>query len=298
MTFAPDVFRQMLFAAREEAGSPLTIEQMRRNMEALGTTMPIVDGVTSERIELGGVSGIKLTPDHVLPHRHLLYFHGGGYAIGSVETHRGFVSYLASKMNAVAWSMDYRLAPEAPYPAAIDDCFAAYDALVKSGVAANEIIMMGDSAGGGAALATALKAKDNGLAVPAALILLSPWTDLTLSGKTHGTSVDRDPIVSPEAIKMMTDAYLDGAEPSHRYISPGLADLSGLPPMLIQAGSHEMLLSDSIMLAENAGIANVDATLEIWSDMVHVFQVHYPHINEARKAVEQIAHWSASRLPS
>ncbi len=298
MTIAPEVFRKMLFAAREEAGSSLTIEQMRTNMEELGATMPIAAGVTKERIELGGVSGLKFTPSHGMTNRHLLYFHGGGYAIGSAETHQGFVSYLASKINAVAWSMDYRLAPEAPYPAAIDDCFAAYDALVESGVAANEIIMMGDSAGGGAALATALKAKDNGLAVPAALILLSPWTDLTLSGKTHGTSVDRDPIVSPEAIKMMTDAYLDGADPGHRYISPGLTDLSGLPPMIIQAGSHEMLLSDSILLAENAGIANVDATLEIWSDMVHVFQVHYLHINEARKAVDQILHWSASRLSS
>ncbi|MCL4156415.1 UNVERIFIED_CONTAM: hypothetical protein GTU68_029594 [Idotea baltica] len=206
------------------------------------------------------------------------------------------VSYIADAMQAKTWSMDYRMAPEHPFPAAIDDGVASYAALLDTGLSPDKVIIAGDSAGGGTTVATALKARDQGLPMPAGLVLLSPWVNLENSGWSHEARATRDPMVTKQSIDHMAALYLGDASAREPHASPVFADLSGLPPMLIQVGPDEVLLSDSIMLAERAGAANVNVTLEIWPDMFHVFQAMYPFLTPARDAIARIGEWGGKRL--
>ncbi|MEO0983229.1 MAG: alpha/beta hydrolase [Pseudomonadota bacterium] len=290
-----DVVVQLLKASQEAANPDPTIEEQRAGMEAMSENMPTAEGVTISETELDGVAGLKLTPADAKPGRALLYFHGGGYVLGSPATHRGLVSQVAAAMQAEAWSMDYRLAPEAPFPAAIEDGVAAYRGLLDSGIAPESIIISGDSAGGGTTVATALKARDDGLPMPAGLIPLSPWVNLENTGWSYGEKAELDPMITKQSIDKMAETYLNGGDAKQPYASPVHADLAGLPPMLIQVGPNEVLLSDSITLAERAGAAHVPVTLEIWPRMIHVFQAFYPFLSDARAAIARMGAWAETR---
>lgn len=290
-----ELVREMLTAARSSTSEERSIEEMREGMVASTAPMRPSETVALGAADLGGVRAQTLTPETVADDRTLLYFHGGGYVIGAPETHTGLVSYIAEAMAATCWSMDYRMAPEDPFPAAIEDGVAAYAALLETGVSPDKIIIAGDSAGGGTSVGTALKARDDGLPMPAGLALLSPWVNLACDGWSYTAKAEADPMITDAGINRMAKLYLDGADAAHPYASPIHADLSGLPPMLIQVGPDEMLMSDSITLAERAGAANVAVTLEIWPQMFHVFQAFYPFMADSRKAIAGIGAWGAEQ---
>lgn len=281
----------MLKAGQDARPENPTIEEMRSSYDAISSAMPVARGVEIEAAALGGVIGLKMTPGDAVAGRTLLYFHGGGYVIGSPETHKSMVSELAAAMKAVTYSMDYRMAPEAPFPAAVDDGLACYKALLDAGVAPDQIIISGDSAGGGLTMATAISIRDAGLPLPAGLVPISPWVNLANDGPAYKTKAEADPMVQKEGIDGMAALYLNGTDAKDPLASPLGADLSGLPPMLIQVGSEEVLLSDATMLAARAGAAQVAVTLEVWPGMFHVFQFFHPMLTDARSAIAGIGRW-------
>jgi len=265
--------------------------EMRAGYEMMAASMPIAAGVSVEDVALGAVQGLKFTPEGAVEGRTLLYFHGGGYIIGSPLSHRGMVSEIAKAMKATAYSMDYRIAPEAPFPAAVEDGVACYKALLELGVDPAQLVISGDSAGGGLTLATAISLRDSDVPMPAGLLPISPWANLANEGPTYRTKADTDPMVGRPMIDLMAATYLNGAEATTDLASPLGADLSSLPPMLIQVGSEEVLLSDSTMLAARAGAAKTPVTLEVWPDMIHVFHFFYPMLTDARAAIARMGRW-------
>ncbi|MDX1635119.1 MAG: alpha/beta hydrolase [Marinobacter sp.] len=212
----------------------------------------------------------------------VLYFHGGGYVLGSAATHRGLTGHLAKASGATLIVPDYRLAPEHPYPAAVEDAMAVYQALLNNGIAPGRIALAGDSAGGGLSLALAMRLRDEGQPMPASLTLFSPWTDLTNS---QLTAPDCEPVLTHGWIDKAARLYVDGESATTPLISPVYGDLTGLPPMLIQVGSQEILLNDAQRLADRALNQGVDTTLEIYNSLWHVFQVHAGQLHRATDAV-------------
>jgi acetyl esterase/lipase len=225
----------------------------------------------------------------------LLYLHGGGYCIGSINTHRGMAARLAQACRARALNLDYRLAPEHPHPAAVDDAVAAYRWLLDRGVAPAQIVLGGDSAGGGLVMATLLALRDAGHPLPVAGFCLSPWVDLECSGETMTTKADVDPMVGKDGLTEMAAAYAGDHELRHPLVSPLHADLSGLPPLLIQVGTAETLLDDAVRLADRARNAGMDVRLEAWDDLVHVFQAFAPMVPEAVEAIDGIGRFVRER---
>jgi acetyl esterase/lipase len=223
------------------------------------------------------------------PLRTLLYLHGGGYYFCSPKSHRSLVFPLAVHTGARTFSLDYRLAPEHPFPAALDDALAAYRQLVKDGTPPESIVVAGDSAGGGLALALLVALRDAGDALPAAGLLFSPWTDLAATGATLISNDGLDPMFRGAAIARAARFYLGATSPTHPYASPLYADLTGLPPLLIQVGSTEVLLDDARRVAERARAVQVEVDFEIWPKMPHVWQLFVPFIPEGRAALERAA---------
>ena len=218
----------------------------------------------------------------------LLYLHGGGYVIGSPRSHRHLAAALAGASGAATLLPDYRLAPEHPFPAAVEDAVAAYRWLLARGIPANGIVIGGDSAGGGLTVATLLALRDRGLPGPAGGVCISPWVDLTCSGASYTSRAASDPIVTQTGVAEMARAYVGTGDPRLPLASPLFADLTGLPPLLVHVGSDEVLLDDAVGLAERARAAGVAATLEIWPDMIHVWHWFHPMLDEGRKAVAGI----------
>ena len=289
-----ETVRALLAAANENGLESPSWDQRRTVMEATAENMPVAEGVVVEDIELGGVKGMKLTPSTAQANRTLLYFHGGGYCIGSPTSHKSMVSQIAEAMGATAYSMDYRLGPEAPFPAAVDDALASYRALLESDVNPADILISGDSAGGGLSTACAIAARNACLPQPSGLLLISPWADLTNSGWSYEAKATSDPMITIEGISEFSAAYLNGANAKDPLASPCHADLSGLAPMLIQVGSEECLLSDATLLAERAGAAGVRVHLEVWPEMIHVWHAFHVFVEDARKAIERMADWADS----
>ncbi len=236
---------------------------------------------------LGGVPTAEITVDGIEPRHVVLYFHGGVYVISDAFLAAGLASEVGRRTHAKVISVDYRLAPEHPYPAAVDDALAAYGALLDDGVAPSDIVFAGDSAGGGLAIATLVNARDHGLPLPAAAFVMSPYVDLTLSGTTMETKRDVDPLLSRELLQARVVNYTAGQDAALGLISPVFAGLSGLPPLIIQAGSHEVLLDDAVRLARQAAIADVEVTLEITPGVPHVFQAYSPMLDEAGAALDR-----------
>jgi len=230
-----------------------------------------------------------LEPCNLETQRVILYLHGGGYTICSPATHRMLTSHLALLAQARLLVPAYRLAPEYPFPAALEDALTAYHWLLKQGVLPEHIAIGGDSAGGGLTVSTAVSLRDAGEPLPAALFLISPWTDLTFSGESYHTRRKVDPIFSKEhGGPDFVPAYVGKDNPANPLISPLFADLQDLPPMLIHVGDHEVLLNDSTLLAERAKGAQVNVEIEIWEGMWHVWHVFAPYVPESQRAIEQI----------
>ncbi len=267
----------------------LTVQEQRTRMDELarrGIRLP--KGVAIRTVQVSSVHSEWIEPVGVEPLKTILYFHGGGYCICSLDTHRGLVSRIALASRSRVLNIDYRLAPENPFPAALKDALTAYRWLLEQGVPPNKIIIGGDSAGGGLALATAISLRDHSEPLPSALFLLSPWTDLTFSGDTIQSRRLVDPIFGREGGVNFSPAYVGSQSPTHPLISPLFADLHGLPPTYIQVGNDEILLSDSTRLKDKMKMAGVDVHIEVWRSMWHVFQVFAPFVPEAQLAIDRI----------
>ena len=283
-----------LLLSRPQPENP-TIDEMRALMEKAAKFFDLPAGVTCESIDAGGVRAEWIIPEVVEGNRTIFYLHGGGYAIGSLSTHRHLVALLAQAAKARALSVDYRLAPEHPFPAAVEDATAAYRWLLAQGTDAGDIVIAGDSAGGGLAIATQLTLRDAGDALPAAAVCFSPWVDMECNSESM-TSSTNDPLIQQSRIRQFVTWYLNGADPKSPLAAPIHADLSGLPPMLIHVSTAEALLDDSVQLADRARTHGVDTTLDTWDDMIHVWHYYAPIIPEGRDAVERAAAFIRERV--
>lgn len=291
-----EAVRGFLAAGAPKPGAPEpSIAERRAGMDAFGDVGSLAPGARFEPITAGGVPAEKITPVEVQSGRTILYLHGGGYVLGSPKSHRPMVSHLATGAQATAVSIDYRLAPEHPFPAAVDDAVAAYRWLLEQGTAAGKIVIAGDSAGGGLTLAAALAIRDAGLPLPAGLFVISPWADLTQSSASMAHKADTDPMVGKPALDNFAAAYLAKTEGRHPIASPAFADYSGLPPILIHVGSEETLLGDALMVADRAGHDRVHVRLEVWPEMIHVWHMFGGMLSAGRKAVAEAGAWIAER---
>src|SRR5690348_6713988 len=275
------ILRQSAFPADSGVG------EQRRLLGALLSGQPLPADVTVTAGALGGVPTAEVTVEGVEPRHVVLYFHGGVYVLGDASQAAGLAAQIGRRTQAKVISVDYRLAPEHPYPAAVDDALAAYEALLQGGTAPADIAFAGESAGGGLAIATLVNARDHGLPLPAAAYLMSPYADLTLAGTTMDTKRDADPLLSPEALQARVPDYTAGQDATLPLISPIFADLTGLPPLIIQAGTHEVLLDDAIRLAGQAAVTDVQVTLDITPGVPHVFQAYAPILDEAAAALDR-----------
>jgi epsilon-lactone hydrolase len=275
----------------------LSAAEMRAGIESMLGSQALIDGTTVETVDVGGVPSEWVRPATVVASDAcVLYLHGGGYAIGSCNTHRPLASHLAARAGLAVLVIDYRLAPEHPYPAAVDDALTAYAWLLARGFDPARIVVAGDSAGGGLTLATLLALRDRGLPLPALGVAISPWTDLTLSGESMESMADRDPMVKRKGLQRMADWYVGSADATDPLASPHFADPTGLPPLLVHAGEVEALRADAVRFADRAAAAGVDVTLEVWPEMIHVWHVFGPRVPEAEAAVTRIAEFVAARL--
>jgi monoterpene epsilon-lactone hydrolase len=282
--------------ARVSNGPERTVDEARERMDQLDR-LPRPRHVDYVDTLIGGVPAIVATPTAVEPTRHLLYIHGGAYVMGSPKSHIAMVANLAKRASATATVIEYRLAPEHVYPAAIDDCLAAYRALIVD-VDPAVVTIAGDSAGGGAALSTLATLRDAGDPLPAAAYLLSPWTDLTGSGESVITRAAADPMIDGAKIAEAGRVYAGEVPLDDPGVSPLFADLAGLPPMLIQTGMDEVLLSDSTRLADEASEAGVEVTLDLADGMWHVYQSFARMMPEATDALVRAAVFMRSRTPT
>jgi monoterpene epsilon-lactone hydrolase len=281
---------------REHAGSPSApIELQRRDHDRAVAEAPVADGVAFERVRSDGGPLEWLIPSGSPTPAVLLWFHGGGFAIGSSVTARGMVSTLAAMTGARGASLEYRLAPENPYPAALEDAQAAYRWLLEQGVQPRNLVVGGDSAGGGLVVAALASLRDTGNPMPAGALLFSPWVDLSLSGSSLLTDAAADPQVTRAGLERMAAWYLGDADPRSPYVSPLFGDLAGFPPLLIQVGGAEALLDDSVRLARAAAEAGCEVALDRWPNMIHVWQSFAPGLAEGTAALERAADWLVER---
>lgn len=250
-----------------------------------------------ERVEIGGVPCTWVTtPETPANGKAIVYLHGGGYTTGSVEVLAPTVASVAEAAGIRVLGVEYRLAPEHPFPAGLEDALAVYRALLATGLAASNIALFGDSAGGGLSLATALSLREAGDPLPAAIALSSPWTDLTHSGDSHLTLVEWDPMLHWErSLVRSARAYAGDRDPADPLLSPCFADLTGLPPLWIQVGTREILLSDSVRLGQRARAAGVDVVLDIWDGLFHCHYA-YAELPEAREACAALGSFLANHL--
>jgi epsilon-lactone hydrolase len=284
------ILRQSAFPAGSD------VNEQRRQLHQLLSAQPLPADVTVTAAALGGVPTAEITVDGIEPRHVVLYFHGGVYAMGDAFLAADLASQVGRRTRAKVISVDYRLAPEHPYPAAVDDALAAYQALLDNGTVPSDIAFAGESAGGGLAVATLVNAREHGLPLPAAAFVMSPYADLTLAGATMETKREVDPLMSREALQVRVTDYAAGQDAALGLISPIFAELSGLPPLIIQAGTHEVLLDDAVRLARQAATADVEVTLDITPRVPHVFQAYYPILDEAAAALDRAGRLLSAHL--
>ena len=282
-----DTIDQMLRDAPFDLGGDVSVQ--RPLLEQMLTGHPLADDVRTTPGELGGVAVIFIEIADTEPTGVIFHVHGGGFALGSAASSVGFVSDLARKAGMNAVTVDYRLAPEHPFPAALEDVTAAYQALLERESAGTQIVVTGESAGGNLALELVIAGKEHGLEMPAAMALFSPMTDLAVTGESFTTKAGVDPNITAAAIRTRAKDYLNGTDPKDPLVSPIYADLTGLPPMLVQAGSHEALLDDATRLATRAAADDVAVTLDITPDVAHVFQAFAAVLDEGDEALSRAA---------
>jgi monoterpene epsilon-lactone hydrolase len=265
--------------------TPPTLEETRAGFVAMTAGFAVPGDVRVERASAGGVPAAWISAPGARDDAALLYLHGGGYMLGSIQTHTELCSRIARATGLRALAIDYRLAPEHPYPAAVEDAVAAWRWLRGQGLDASRIAIAGDSAGGGLTLATLVALRERGEALPACAVCLSPFTDLTGTGPDDAND---DPLLTREAVKMMADTYLQGTDATQPTASPVRADFRGFPPLLLQVGTRERLLPDSTRVAERARAAGVDVSLEKGEGLIHVWHLFGPEMPESRDAVAAI----------
>ena len=264
-------------------------QTLRAAFNELMQYVPVADDVEQRPTTIGGVDAVEVTIRGADSSDVVLYFHGGVYVIGSAAASVPLVSELARRADVKAITVEYRLAPEHPFPAAVEDARAAYEGLLEQGVDAAHIALAGESAGAGLAVAALLELRDAGLPLPRCAFLMSPYADLTLSGETLLTKQAVDPTLTPDGLRIRVPEYLNGADAADPRISPIFGDLRGLPPLLIQVGSHEILLSDAVRLAGQAATADVQVTLEVVPGVPHVFQGFAAALDEGGAALDRAA---------
>jgi epsilon-lactone hydrolase len=263
------------------------VPTLRAGFNEVMARVPVAADVHQRPTTIGGVGAVEVTIQGTDAANVILYFHGGVYVIGSAATSVPLVGDLARRTGAKAFTLDYRLAPEHPYPSAVEDAQAAYEGLLGQGIDPGQIALAGESAGGGLAVATLLALRDAGTPLPSCAFLISPYADLTLSGETILGKQAVDPILTPDGLRLRVPDYVAGADASDPHISPVFGDLSRLPPLLIQVGSHEILLSDALRLAARAATADVPITLEVTPGVPHVFQGFAAVLDEGDAALDR-----------
>ena len=278
--------REMI--AAQPPRNEMTVPERRASMDGWNELHPVPDGVQVAAARVADVPVEWIGAPNAREGGLLLYLHGGGYVLGSPSSHRHFVAKLSEETELQALLVDYRLAPENPFPAAVEDASAVYASLVTHGYEPKDIVVVGDSAGGGLLLSMMLAVIDANVPVPAAGVCISPWTDLTGNAESLRKNASVDPTVSKASLDFFAQQYLGTEDPAQPLASPLHGDLAGLPPLLIQVGSIEALLDDAVILDERAKAAGVSSTLEVWDEMIHVWHRYFPYLQEAREANARI----------
>ena len=282
-----------LFTAKPR---PTSWAERRQRMDEICAIVPPPDDVAFSPTTIGAMQAEWSLAPGSDARRVLLYFHGGGYCSGSVTSHRGMVGRVGRDAAIRTLAIAYRLAPEAPYPAALEDALAAWRFLRDQGYAPGSLVTGGDSAGGNLTLALMLRLRAMGEALPAAAWLVSPWLDLRMTGKTLDSKADIDPLINRDYLTGLAAAFLAGHDPGDPVVSPLYADLAGLPPVLIQVGSSETLLDDAVRGAAALGAAEVRTTLEIWPHMIHAWMLWSERLTAGRAASDHAARWLRAAL--
>jgi len=265
---------------------PTELEAMRQAVDSDSERFPLDPDIKVERVLVAiGVPAEWTWTEAADPKRVVLYLHGGGYVFGSILSHRHLVAEIGRASGSRTLAIDYRLSPENPFPAAVDDALASYRYLLEKGFEPGHIALVGDSAGGGLVVSTLVAIKEADLPQPACGWVISPWVDMEASGETFASRADADPMVKREIIVKFAQAYLNGADPRSPLASPIHADLRGIAPLLIHVGASEVLLDDSLRLARMAGAADVSVRLDIWPEMIHIWHVFHRILGDGRKAV-------------
>ena len=273
----------------------MTVAERRAQYDRAERVFATPADVAVERVTAPVRPAEWLTPPGARSNAVILYLHGGGYVIGSPRSHRHLAAAVARASAARALLLDYRLAPEHPFPAALDDAVAAYEWLLGQGLDARRIVVAGDSAGGGLTVATLLALRDRGRPLPAAGVCISPWVDLTCSAPSYAGKAAVDPIVTQESVTMLAKAYVGAGDVKAPLVSPLYANLAGLPPLLVHVGSDEVLLDDALGLGERARKAGVDVQVEEWPAMIHVWHWFQPMLEDAERATKAIGEFVRAR---
>jgi acetyl esterase/lipase len=271
-------------------GGKVTMAQRRAGMEK--TSFPVADDVKVEKLTVAGRDAEWIRAPGVKDGYAILYLHGGGYVMGSLNTHRSLAGEISRAAKAAVLLLDYRLAPENKFPAAVEDGVAGFKYLLAQGYAPAKTAIGGDSAGGGLTAATLVALRDEKSPLPGAGVLISPWSDLTCTNPSYKTRAEADPMIGgDDGLSGMSNLYLQGANVVHPHASPNFADLTGLPPLLIHVGDAEVLLDDSIRLHDKAKACGVDSTLEVWPKMIHVWHAFHPMLDEGKQGIERIGEY-------
>jgi acetyl esterase/lipase len=273
-----------------------SIPKLRRFTERVSAPMRLPNGVTTERVKLDDVSVEWLTPQNLLSNSIILYAHGGAWILGWYQNHRVLAAHIARACHCRVLGVDYRMAPDFPFPAAIHDYLAVYRRLLRDGMHPHEIFFAGDSAGANILLAALFTLRDAGEPLPAAAVCLSPVTDLTFSGKSH--QKNRDALLTTDFLQSAARHYIGSHDPSTPLISPHFGNMTGLPPLLVHCGGDEILLSDAERLADHAKQAGVDVSLNMWPHMWHVWHIFAPYLPEATQAIEDIGRFVRRHIPN
>ena len=284
--------REILAAAPR----PADLAHRRTRMDQVFGAFPLPEGAQAETVDANGVPGEWTSTPQADQRRVLMYVHGGGYVSGSIVSHRHMVAEIGRLAGVRTLALQYRLAPEHPFPAALDDVLAGYHYLTALGVAPACIVLGGDSAGGGLTFAASTALRDAGMALPACLWCLSPWADMAQTGSTMLTKAAIDPMIQKAYLDELAGAYLAGTDPRTPMASPLHAHLQGLPPTLIQVGSAETLLDDSVRMAAALGAADVPVTLQVWPEMIHAWPLFYQRLAAGRRALADAASFMTAHL--
>lgn len=273
----------------------MSLAERRAIFNQIGQQFPMLDGISVTETVAGGVSAEWVRAENARQDAALLYLHGGGYRIGSPASHRHVAAALSQAVGVQTFVIDYRLAPESPFPAAVEDAVSSYQWLIEN-IAPARIVVAGDSAGGGLTLATLIALRDRNIPLPVAGVALSPWVDLTISAESYETRADVDPILTRQELISMAEDYLQGQDAATPLASPLFADLRGLPPLLIHVGNDEVLLDDGVKLGDRAKAAGVDVTIEVCDEMIHVWHFFFPFLQEGREAIARIGEFAQKQM--